>query len=79
MVSIENITSFGIWLFVKSKKYFLSYEDYPHFKNHILNSIQRVQLPNSYHLFWQELNDDPEINNLENPERYPLKCMANVN
>jgi hypothetical protein len=29
LVSVENITPFGIWLFVKEKEYFLSYKDFP--------------------------------------------------
>ena len=43
-VSAENITLFGIWLFVKEQEYFLSYENYPYFKNQKLHSIQNVQL-----------------------------------
>ena len=31
-VSVENITPFGIWLYVKEKEYFLSYKDYPFLK-----------------------------------------------
>ena len=72
-VSVENITPFGIWLFVKEKEYFLSYKDYPYFKDQTLNSIQNVQLLHGYHLYWPELDVDLEIDNLENPEKYPLK------
>lgn len=73
LVSIENITPFGIWIFVKEKEYFLSYADYPYFKDQTINSIQNVQLLHGYHLFWPELDVDLEIDNLENPEKYPLK------
>ncbi|OIP64823.1 MAG: integron cassette protein [Nitrospirae bacterium CG_4_9_14_3_um_filter_53_35] len=74
-ISVENITPFGIWLFVKEKEkeYFLSYKDYPYFKDQTLNSIQNVQLLHGYHLYWPDLDVDLEIDNLENPERYPLK------
>jgi len=72
-VSVENITPFGIWLYVKEKEYFLSYQDYPYFKDQTLNSIQNVQLLHGYHLYWPELDVDLEIDNLENPEKYPLK------
>ena len=72
-VSVENITPFGIWLYVKEKEYFLSYKDYPYFKNQILNSIQNVQLLHDFHLYWPELDVDLEIDNLENPGKYPLK------
>jgi len=65
--SVENITSFGIWIFVKDKEYFLSYKD------QTLNSIQNAQLLHGYHLYWPGLDIDLEIDNLENPEKYPLK------
>jgi len=73
LVSVENITPFGIWLFVKEKEYFLSYHDYPYFRDQTLKSIQSVQLLHGYHLYWPELDVDLEIDNLENPEKYPLK------
>ena len=73
LVSVENITPFGIWLFVKGKEYFLSYKDYPYFKDQTLKSIQNVQLLHGYHLHWPDLDVDLEIDNLENPEKYPLK------
>ncbi len=44
-VSVENITPVGIWLFVSGKEYFLSYEDYPYFKDQTLRSIQDEQRP----------------------------------
>ena len=72
-VSVENITPFGIWLFVNGREYFLNYRDYPYFRDQTLKSIQNVQLLHGYHLYWPELDVDLEIDNLENPEKYPLK------
>lgn len=71
--SVENITPFGIWLFVKGKEYFLNYKDYPYFREQVLSSIQDVQLLHGYHLYRPQLDVDLEIDNLENPEKYPLK------
>jgi hypothetical protein len=76
LVSVENITPFGIWLFVKGREHFLSYKDYPYFRDQTLKSIQAVQLFHDYHLYWPELDVDLEIDNLENPEKYPLKWKA---
>ena len=73
LVSVENITPFGIWIFVKEKEYFISYKDYPYFKDQTLSSIQNVQLLHGYHLYWSELDVDLEIDNLDNPQKYPLK------
>jgi len=77
-VSVENITPFGIWIYVKEKEYFLSYKDYPYFKDKTLGSIQNVQLLHGYHLYWPDLDVDLEIDNLENPEKYPLQCKINT-
>jgi len=73
LVCVENITSFGIWLFIKEKEYFLNYKDYLYFKDQTLSSIQNVQLLHGYHLYWPELDVDLETDNLENPQKYPLK------
>ena len=74
--SVENITPFGIWLYVKETEYFLNYEDYPYFKDQTLKSIQHVQLLHGYHLYWPELDVDLEIDNLENPGKYPLRSQT---
>jgi len=72
-VSVENITPLGVWLFVKEKEYFLSYKDFPYFRDQTLSSIQNVQLLHGYHLYWPELDVDLEIDNIENPQKYPLR------
>ena len=77
-VSVENITPFGIWLFVKGKEYFLSYENYPYFKDQTLSAIQDVQLLHGYHLYWPRLDVDLEIDNLEHPEKYPLRSRTTL-
>jgi hypothetical protein len=76
LVNVENITPFGIWLFVKANEYFLSYRDYPYFKDQTLKSIQNVKLVHDYHLYWPDLDIDLEIDNLENPQKYPLKSKV---
>ncbi|MBI3793666.1 MAG: DUF2442 domain-containing protein [Nitrospinae bacterium] len=71
--SIENVTTSGIWLYVGGKEYFLSYENYPFFQDQILRDIQEVSLLHGRHLYWPKLDVDLELDNLENPEKYPLK------
>jgi hypothetical protein len=71
-VSVENISSFGIWLNVKGKEYFLDYNNYPFFKNHTIESIQNVNLLHGFHLYWKDIDIDLEIDNLETPQKYPL-------
>ena len=71
-VSVENITSFGIWLFVQGNEYFLDYATYPFFRHKTIEAIQKVRLLHGFHLHWPDLDVDLEIDNLENPAKYPL-------
>jgi len=75
-ISVENISPFGIWMFVKGREYFLSYTDYPYFKDKSIKAIQNVKLLHEFHLYWPDLDIDLEIDNLENPQKYPLKNIA---
>ena len=77
-ISVENITPFGVWILVGGKEYFLSYRDYPYFKDQTVRSIQNVELLHGFHLYWPDLDVDLEIDSLENPEKYPLKSRAQV-
>jgi hypothetical protein len=72
---LKGAGHFGIWIFVKEKEYFLSFEHFPYLKDQTLSSIQNVHLLHGYHLYWSDLDIDLEIDNLENPEKYPLKSV----
>ncbi len=71
-IEVTNISIHGIWLYVKGKEYFLSYEEYPWFKDARLSEIQYVQLLHENHLYWPELDVDLSVHNLEHSEKYPL-------
>ena len=73
LASVENITPSGIWLLIKEKEYFLSYQNYPYFQDRSIKQIQDVRLLHDVHLYWPALDVDLEIDNFEHPERYPLK------
>lgn len=76
LVSVENITPSGIWLFVKGTEYFLSYDEFPYFKDRTLASIQNVELLHVNHLYWPDLDVDLEIENFVSPQKYPLKSKV---
>jgi hypothetical protein len=76
LISVEKITPFGIWMLVKGKEYFLNYEKFPYFKNQKRETIRDVILIHEKHIYFPRLDVDLEIDNLENPEKYPLKFKA---
>jgi hypothetical protein len=75
-VEILNISRAGIWLYVRSKEYFLPYENFPWFKEATVSEIYNVKLLHRHHLRWPNLDIDLELESLDHPERYPLKYTA---
>ncbi|MBF0410418.1 MAG: DUF2442 domain-containing protein [Candidatus Riflebacteria bacterium] len=78
-ITVENITPWGIWLYLKDQEYFLDFDEFPYFKEQTIKDVQNVQLLHGYHLYWPTLDIDLELDNLENPEKYPLKSNIKPN
>ena len=72
VAEVQNISGRGIWVHVKGREYFLSYEDHPWFKNARVGEIQNIRFLNGMHLHWPDLDVDLELESLGSPEKYPL-------
>lgn len=75
---VQNISRNGVWLYVKGKEYFLSYETFPWFENAKVSEVYHVQLLHGGHLYWPDLDVDLELESLKHPERYPLLYKQNA-
>ena len=72
-IEVTHIDLRGFWLYVKDSEYFLSYEEYPWFKQAKVKEILNVRLLHDCHLYWPDLDVDLELDCLANPADYPLK------
>ena len=75
-VEVTNISTHGIWLLVGEREFFLSYEDFPWFKEVPIGNIFRVEQPTPGHFYWPDLDVDLGIESIEYPERFPLKTKV---
>jgi len=71
-VEVSHISQHGIWLLVGDREMFLSHHNFPWFKDATVSAIQNVQLLNSYHLYWPDLDVDLAVESIEYPEGFPL-------
>ena len=71
-IEVLNISAHGIWLYVSGKEYFLSYTEYPWFRNARIDAVLNVQFMHGNHLHWPDLDVDLDTDSLEHPEDYPL-------
>ena len=72
VAEITNISSHGLWLLSNDREYFLSYDDFPWFKDASVGKILNVEEPSPGHFYWPELDVDLGTDTIEHPERYPL-------
>lgn len=72
-IEISNISAHGIWLFAHDKELFMSYENFPWFKDQPVKFILNVEEPSPGHFYWPELDVDLTEQIIEHPERFPLK------
>jgi len=73
---VTNISAHGIWLLTSDQELFLSYEDFPWFKDQPVKEIFDVEEPQPGHFYWPQLDVDLSLDMIEQPEKFPLKAQA---
>jgi len=70
---VTNISNHGLWILSQGKELFLSYEQFPWFKDQTINDITKVEHHGRGILYWPELDVDLSLEIIEHPERFPLQ------
>ena len=70
---VTNISSHGLWILSNGKEFFLSYDNFPWFKDKTVNDIIKVESFGQGHLYWENLDVDLSLEMIEHPERFPLQ------
>lgn len=73
-VEVTNISSHGVWLLAGDRELFMSYDDFPWFKDVPVAKILNVEEPTAGHFYWPDLDVDLTAEIIEHPERFPLKA-----
>ena len=72
IAEVSHISDHGIRLSLRNQELFLSYQDFPWFKNAPVSAVLNVQLPQLHHLYWPDLDIDLSVESIKHPERFPL-------
>jgi Protein of unknown function (DUF2442) len=78
-VEVANVSPSGFWLLVGGRERFLSFKDFPWFREATIAELTHVLLPSPHHLYWPSLDVDLAVESLDHPERYPLVSRARPN
>ena len=71
-VEVTNVSRHGIWLLCRDRELFLSFEDFPWFKDAPIAQILHVEEPSPNHYYWSDLDIDLGRRTIEHPEQYPM-------
>jgi hypothetical protein len=72
---VTNISRNGLWVLLDDRELFLSFEEFPWFKEAAVEAVLEVERPQPHHLRWPALDVDLTIDSIEHPERYPLRAQ----
>lgn len=75
-VEVTSVSRGGFVLSVKGKEYYVSYENFPYFRNARISEIFEVELKGRERLRWEALDIDLTTDIIMHPENYPLKGSA---
>ena len=78
-VEVSNITREGFWLLIAERELFVSFADFPWFRDASIQQVLTVELPQPDHLYWPELDVDLALESVEHPERFPLVSKVRPN
>lgn len=70
-VEVTNISSHGVWLLAHDRELFMSYDDFPWFKEQPVRVIMHVEEPSPGHFYWPDIDVDLTQEIIEHPERFP--------
>jgi len=71
-LEVTNISEHGFWLYFSGREYFLSFKEYPWFKNAKISAIIDVKVFHNHHFYWPQLDVDLTTEIISNPALYPL-------
>ncbi|MBM4327993.1 MAG: DUF2442 domain-containing protein [Deltaproteobacteria bacterium] len=75
-VEVTNISRHGLWILFGEEELFLSFDEFPWFKNAPLQAILSVQLQGREQLHWPDLDVDLTLDSIRHPDSYPLIYKA---
>jgi hypothetical protein len=66
------VSRHGFWLLVGGRELFLSFKQFPWFREVSIGELCHVELPHLGHLHWPDLDVDLAVASVEHPKQFPL-------
>ena len=76
-IEVSLVSNKGFWLLLDNEELFVSYVEFPWFKQATVEQITTIERPSSNHLYWPLLDVDLSVESVRNPTLFPLISKPN--
>lgn len=71
-IEVTNISKHGFWIYRNGDEYFLSFNDFPWFREAKIAEILNVREDSQEHFYWPDIDVDLSLKIIKAPEKFPL-------
>ena len=79
VVEVTNVSGHGFWLFLGDRERFVSFAEFPWFRDASIAALCNVERPRPGHLYWPDLDVDLATESIDHPEQFPLISQVRPN
>ncbi|MBE7565372.1 DUF2442 domain-containing protein [Acidithiobacillus thiooxidans] len=76
-IEVSLVSNKGFWLLLDKDELFVSYAEFPWFKQATVEQITTIERQSSAHLYWPLLDVDLAVESIRNPALFPLVAKPN--
>ena len=73
---VTHVSKHGLWLLLGDEELFLSFADFPWFKDATIGELCNIEYPTDNHVYWPSLDVDLAVESIRNPSAFPLVSVA---
>ena len=78
LAEVTHVSKHGLWLLLGDEELFLSFADFPWFKDATIGELCNIEYPTDNHLYWPLLDVDLAVESIRNPSAFPLVSAVRV-
>ena len=71
-IEVSLVSNKGFWLLLGDEELFVTYTDFPWFKQATIEQITTIEWPSADHLYWPLLDVDLAVASIRDPALFPL-------
>ena len=78
LAEVTHVSKHGPWLLLGDEELFLSFADFPWFRDATIGELCNIEHPTEKHLYWPSLDVDLAVESIRNPSAFPLVSAVRV-